>query len=112
MSIQDNWRWCKKCQALTFAGNATLGPCPFDAQPHNHAGSGDYALVQNDVAMPGQHNWRWCKKCQALCFAGSQTLGKCSAGGLHDHTGSGNYVLEQSGDGTLGQHNWRWCKKC
>jgi hypothetical protein len=25
---QTDWRWCKKCQGLTYAGNPSLGPCP------------------------------------------------------------------------------------
>src|SRR6266480_1354035 len=109
--IQDNWRWCKKCQVLAFAGSATLGPCPAGGE-HNHSGSGDYALVLNDPAVPGQDNWRWCSKCQALSFAGNPSLGKCKAGGVHNHTGSGNYVLWREPDGTVGQDNWRWCNKC
>jgi CubicO group peptidase (beta-lactamase class C family) len=109
--IQDNWRWCNKCQALGFAGSSGLGACSAGGQ-HDHVGSGDYALVDNDLAMPGQDNWRWCNKCQTLCFAGSAALGKCAAGGLHDHAGSGNYVLAQDQNGLRGQDNWRWCNKC
>ncbi|HVJ53347.1 MAG TPA: serine hydrolase domain-containing protein [Aliidongia sp.] len=111
MAIQDNWRWCNKCQAMCFAGSAALGACPAGGQ-HDHGGSGDYALVDNDTNVPGQDNWRWCNKCQVLSFAGNATLGACAAGGLHNHSGSGNYVLSQTQNGTLGQDNWRWCNKC
>lgn len=111
MSYQDRWRWCGKCQALTYAGNASLGACPAGAQ-HDHASSGDYGLVWNDPDVQGQGDWRWCNKCQGLSYGGSASPGACSAGGMHDHAGSGSYTLEQSGDGTLGQDNWRWCKKC
>jgi hypothetical protein len=58
MSVRDKWRWCNKCQALAFAGNGALGACPAGGQ-HNHTGSGDYGLVQNDISMSGQNNWRW-----------------------------------------------------
>ena len=89
----------------------TLGACPAGGN-HDHTGSGDYALVHDDPAMPGQHNWRWCNKCQALSFAGNPSLGKCKAGGQHDHSGSGDYVVWRKADDTLGQDNWRWCNKC
>jgi len=111
MGIQNNWRWCNKCQALTFAGSPTLGECPAGGQ-HDHTGSGDYALIDNDAAVPGQDNWRWCNKCQALAYAGAGSVGACSAGGVHDHTGSGNYVLGSKDNGPTGQENWRWCNKC
>jgi len=110
---QLSWRWCNKCQALCFAGGTNLGPCPAGGS-HDHAGSGDYVLVQNVAPGPsGQDNWRWCNKCQALCFAGGTSLGPCKGGGNHDHTASGNYVLFQGlAPGQAGQSNWRWCNKC
>ena len=112
MSIQDNWRWCNKCQQLTFAGGSTLGPCPFDAQPHNHAGSANYALVQDNDNLPGARGWRWCRKCQSLCYGKGASLGNCGAGGLHDHAGSGDYVMPLSWDNYVGEHHWQWCSKC
>jgi hypothetical protein len=111
MSIQDNWRWCNKCQALTFAGGANLGPCAAGGE-HDHSGSGNYGLVEDDVAAFGQGNWQWCNQCAALCFAGGLTPGNCSGGGTHKHTGSGNYVVTRKQDGQPGQDNWRWCRKC
>lgn len=113
MGIQDKWRYCSNCQALAFAGGGSLGVCQGTTPPggaHNFSSSGNYGLVDDDVAVPGQDNWRWCRKCQAMCFAGSG--GSCAAGGQHDHTGSGDYTMEQSQNGTLGQDNWRWCRKC
>jgi hypothetical protein len=108
---QDNWRWCHKCQALYFAGNATQGVCAAGGA-HDHTGSGNYHLVQNAASYPGQDNWRWCRKCQGLYFAGSATQGVCKAGGAHDHTGSGNYTLINQAPLSPGQHGWRWCHKC
>ena len=107
---QGNWRWCNKCQCLGFAGSATLGPCQAGGN-HDHAGSGNYFLVDNSPTYPGQANWRWCNKCQLLAFAGSPSLGPCRAGGSHDHTGSGDYRLPQIGE-PGSQANWRWCNKC
>jgi len=40
---QDNWRWCKKCQVLAFAGNSSAGGCSAGGL-HDHAGSGNYVL--------------------------------------------------------------------
>jgi CubicO group peptidase (beta-lactamase class C family) len=40
---QDNWRWCNKCQVLSFAGAGSLGTCATGGQ-HDHTGSGDYML--------------------------------------------------------------------
>jgi hypothetical protein len=45
VSGQDNWRWCKKCEGLFFAGHPTQGKCPADGQPHSQEGSGDYRLL-------------------------------------------------------------------
>jgi CubicO group peptidase (beta-lactamase class C family) len=113
-NLQNNWQWCSKCQALTFAGNASLGNCP-EGGMHDHTGSSNYLVAMNASSVPGQDNWRWCNKCQALAFAGSASPGPCSAGGMHDHTGSGNYILPQKGNGPLpddSQDDWRWCNKC
>jgi hypothetical protein len=41
---QDNWRWCNKCQGMSFAGNATQGSCPAGGN-HDHNGSGNYLMV-------------------------------------------------------------------
>ena len=113
--LQNNWQWCKKCQGLAFAGNASLGQCPTGGL-HDHEGSSNYALQHGGTVPPGsQPNWRWCTKCQALSFAGNASLGNCSGGGMHDHAGSGNYVLAIKGSGGVPedtQENWRWCNKC
>jgi hypothetical protein len=49
---QPNWRWCKKCDGLFFAGGpirgaqAGHGVCPAGGQ-HSTAGSGKYELIHN-----------------------------------------------------------------
>ena len=43
-ATQANWRWCTKCQGLSFAGNASPGACPAGGH-HDHAGSSDYVLA-------------------------------------------------------------------
>jgi hypothetical protein len=80
MSAQNNWRWCKKCQSLWFAGSAGAGACPA-GKGHDQSESGNYVLAVEDPTAPGQNNWRWCNKCQALTFAGGGIVGRCPAGG-------------------------------
>jgi hypothetical protein len=41
--MQDNWRWCNKCQGLFFAGHGA-GACPLGGG-HDSTGSGDYGLT-------------------------------------------------------------------
>ena len=108
---QHDWRWCKKCECLAFAGHATPGKCAAGGK-HNHSESGNYALIHNAPGVPGQDNWRWCKKCECLAFAGHPQPGKCPAGGKHNHSESGNYTLLNNAPQAPGQKNWRWCKKC
>lgn len=108
---QENWRWCNKCQGLTFAGSESSGNCPSGGK-HDHGGSSNYILIQNNPNAQGQSNWQWCNKCQSLAFAGSSSLGNCASGGVHNHQGSGNYTLIQNSPHTQGQSNWQWCNKC
>src|SRR4029077_16999304 len=93
---QSNWRWCNKCQALSFGGSPSPGKCSAGGM-HDHAGSGDYVLAirATAAALPqdSQDNWRWCNKCQVLAVAGGSSVGACAAGGQHDHAGSGNYIV-------------------
>jgi hypothetical protein len=45
-AAQQNWRWCKKCRCLFFAGNpATTNDCAAGGQ-HTLEGSGNYSLMQ------------------------------------------------------------------
>lgn len=41
---QDNWRWCRACQGLFFAGGSTLGHCPKNPNGHDGSQSGNYIL--------------------------------------------------------------------
>jgi len=96
---QNNWRYCKNCKGLAFAGDGA-GVCPAGGA-HEHKGSGDYTLGVGSVAFPGQNNWRYCKNCKGLAFAGDGP-GICPAApggrfgaarGPHDQKGSGDYTL-------------------
>jgi hypothetical protein len=41
---QHNWRYCRKCQGLYFAGH-NAGACPAGGS-HDPSASGDYALSE------------------------------------------------------------------
>lgn len=43
VGAQSEWRWCNKCQALTFTGGSTVGQCAAGGS-HDHAGSSNYRL--------------------------------------------------------------------
>jgi hypothetical protein len=108
-NLQNNWRWCTKCQGLAYAGGAIPGPCPAGGS-HDHTGSGDYSLLHDLPGAAGQDNWRWCSKCQGLAYAGI-SQGVCPAGGTHN-IASYDYVLLHDTSMADAQSNWRWCNKC
>jgi hypothetical protein len=109
-NLQNNWRWCSKCQGLGYAGNTSPGSCPAGAS-HSYVASGDYSLLHDLSGSAGQDNWRWCKKCQGLVFGGNPGS-HCPAGGPHDLTASYDYLLLHDANITDAQSNWRWCSKC
>ena len=41
---QADWRWCKKCEGLFFAGRPTKGVCPAGGE-HTTQGSGKYEVI-------------------------------------------------------------------
>jgi hypothetical protein len=108
---QSGWRWCKKCEGMFFGEfSGSDGKCPAGGG-HDKSGSGNYSVVINSPADPGQHFWRWCNKCQGM-FYGGHGAGRCPAGGGHDSYGSGDYSLMQNVGAFGGQNNWRWCNRC
>jgi len=121
--VQDNWRWCNKCQGLFFAGDNTPGArpsCPAGGM-HDQAGSTNYSIAANGDIKPTakslvQHNWRWCSKCEGLYFVKNNgvSFGVCPRdGGQHKFAFSANYVITFINPNSLpGQDNWRWCNKC
>jgi hypothetical protein len=100
---QQDWRWCRKCLGMAFAGNGA-GSCPAGGT-HDHSASGDYGFFHNTPSAPGQRNWRWCRKCAGMTLGGASA--PCPAGGSHDLTASGEYTVLRNG-----QAGWRWCRKC
>ncbi len=97
--VQDNWRWCNKCEGLFFADRVAASRCPAGgshAAPQQ-SGSGNYSLQHNVAAdWRLQAGWRWCNKCESLFFGGGVAASRCPAGGTHatpQQSGSGNYSL-------------------
>lgn len=110
---QADWRWCSKCQALVFGGNAAHGVCPADHTPHNLDGS-NYILTYD---MPhtyygAEADWHWCDKCYCLWRGPSTAV--CAAGGQHSQTNSTNYsvVLASPASWQKAQGQWKLCGRC
>jgi hypothetical protein len=89
--MQDNWRWCSKCQGLYFADKHKRGICKAGGS-HEMKGSSNYALVINQTGVPGQDNWRYCKECRGLFFGGRDD-GKCPKDGGKHHKGESDYTI-------------------
>jgi hypothetical protein len=43
LDFQENFRWCNKCQVLSWGGASSPGPCQAGGE-HNHTGSGNYMV--------------------------------------------------------------------
>jgi hypothetical protein len=113
--IQDNWRWCGKCEGLFYGGHQSTSNCPTGGT-HDGSGSYDYQLFYLDPPVSAsdiQPNWRWCGKCEGLFYGGHQSTSNCPTGGTHDGSGSYDYHLFHDDDVlAYEQPNWRWCGKC
>ncbi|WP_342380122.1 M57 family metalloprotease [Myxococcus stipitatus] len=109
--VQDNWRWCSKCQGLFYGGNPG-SRCPAGGA-HLNSGSGNYYIAHSITPTTGwQGGWRWCNKCQGM-FYGGNPGSVCPSGGAHDGSTSGDYHLHHSAGAAPDlQSNWRWCNKC
>jgi hypothetical protein len=111
--IQYDWRWCRKCHGLFWAGGSTsAGRCPAGGA-HDRGASSDYGLAMDLPEALGQRDWRWCEKCAGLFWAGSgQAAGTCPAGAAHRRGGSSDYTIVMGLPIPSGQSDWRWCFRC
>ncbi len=107
---QGGWRYCRKCNALAFAGFGELGRCAAGG-PHDHTGSWNFTLIHGSYGS-GQNGWLYCNKCHMLAFSHSSSLGTCPAGGVHEHGGSWDFAMLPGTDHPGTQRGWRWCDKC
>ncbi|TCO60641.1 hypothetical protein [Actinocrispum wychmicini] len=92
--MQPGWRWCRRCQSLSYAAVVT-GLCPGFGR-HDLGGSGNYHVFHDvGVLNPNeQDQWNWCRKCQGLFYGPNQSRSWCAGGNRHDGTGSGNYMVQ------------------
>jgi hypothetical protein len=112
---QDQWRWCRDCNGLWFAGGASSGGRCAAGGSHTAAGSGNYAISYGYATSGGQNGWRFCSRCHGLWFDRGTSGGYCPGlpllGNRHTAIGSWFYVLAFDAK-AVGQRGWRWCNNC
>ena len=123
MTVQDSWRWCKRCEGLVYSGSGRMGACPegvnlgpntFSAGNHILEMNANFVLIMDTESAIGQRDWKYCYKCQGLAYhlpAAGHNEKPCPAGELHDFGGSANYTLMVNRP-NAGQVSWKWCEKC
>ena len=77
--VQDQWRFCPKCQAMFFDGYPGKGRCPAG---EGHVAVGYYFRLPHDVSQTAnaQRDWRFCNNCYVMFFDGYRSSGRCAAG--------------------------------
>lgn len=116
--LQNDWRWCSKCQGLFYGPYIGTSRCPAGdahAAPAQ-SGSASYALPYGASGAGGQADWSWCNRCDGLFYGPGAGTSVCAAGGAHaapGQSGSANYTIAYGWDGGPGrQSDWRWCSRC
>ena len=110
---QPDWRFCRKCSVLYFAGEGFDGKCSRGGA-HSPAGL-NFTMAFEPTSVEGQHQWHRCKKCSILFYWEDEgdplTSGSCPAGGTHVRV-DWRYVLPVTEAGSDGQPDWRFCANC
>jgi hypothetical protein len=104
---QPNWRWCKLCQGMFWAG--FTGVCNGNPEggmngPHN-VGTTDYDVEINQSGYTAKSDpqtyWRWCGNCSLLYWQGASgnQAGACPAeentgGAVGKHLAGSNSVYQ------------------
>jgi hypothetical protein len=111
--VVNNFRFCTKCSALFFDGDAFKGACPADGKNHSSAGF-MFVLDFNVNETPkAQGGWQQCGKCQVVFFDGRPDKGVCDAGGVHEHNRKHPFVIPHDvPSGAHAQSGWEFCTKC
>lgn len=109
MPVQVNWRFCKHCHSLFYAGYGG-GRCPAAG---GHAADGLYFnLLHSDSTVgSAQTKWCFCRSCHALFYEGYPG-GKCAAGGIHSAQGLTFSLQHTIASEECEQANWRYCQNC
>lgn len=85
MPAQTDWRFCLKCNALVFDGDANKGHCAFGG---SHEPEGFAFVLPHDVPDDAFHpetaegGWRFCHLCNAMFFDGLPDKGQCPGNSL------------------------------
>jgi hypothetical protein len=110
---QANWRFCVKCAALFWNGDAeNKGQC-WRGGSHEAAGLNFVLSHSRNEDSQNQANWRRCNKCYLIFWNGdpSQT-GLCPGGSTHEAIGFNLLLPHNVGEGPRSQGGWRFCIKC
>jgi hypothetical protein len=116
--VQDQWRWCSKCQALFYGGASHKGRCAAGGEHVGGPGT-SYNYLPGHIEFGWQadgqfhqFNWRFCGRCLQMTYAGIET-GWCPGSGRHAPTTSYNYAMVHDlPRADYPQPGWRWCRKC
>jgi hypothetical protein len=98
---QYDWRFCGKCSAMFFDGDANKGHCA-GGGAHNAAGW-VFGLVHASATGAQQDQWRFCNKCEVLFYDGYPAKGSCAAGGGHVAQGFVFYIDYEKPDDARSQ---------
>ena len=106
---EDNWRWCRKCECLAYAGY----PLCVSGGPHDLSGSMDYALKEASFRHPYRAHMA-CTKCFCVFRSGVVGCGPCASGGNHSADGTPLILAPTTAsfESTNGQDGWKFCEKC
>jgi hypothetical protein len=107
----SGWRYCGKCHALFWDGDANKGRC---AAGGGHQSAGyRFVLPSNQAeSRVGQINWRHCGQCRVLFFNGYPEKGACAASGAHSATTPDFLLNHDVPVSDTAQGDWRYCGKC
>ncbi len=108
VGAQPGWRWCSKCQLLSYT---KFGPAPCPAgETHDHSASGAYSIFPSTL-LNGQPGWRGCSKCNAMTFT-QLSGGLCRDGSPHDVSTGERYTLPIDIVPDGAESSWRCCSRC
>ncbi|MDF0653187.1 MAG: hypothetical protein P0121_17180, partial [Nitrospira sp.] len=110
---QSNYRFCKRCATLFWAGNGEARTRCHRGGSHEAAGH-NYVLLHS-VTEDGQNqaNWHRCAKCASVFWNGDHINGLCPAGDQHQPTPHNLLLTHPSlEEDATNQANWRYCGKC
>jgi len=108
---QNNWRFCQKCRAMFWDGDANnKGRCTAGG---SHEAQGFMFVLPFDgpETAQAQREWRFCDKCRVMFWNGDpNNKGRCAGGGAHNAQG---LIFSLPHDTPApGQRDWRFCQKC